>query len=222
MRKLLTAVVAGALAVSLGTPAFGDSKAAKRSADQITATREGDSDGGHDAGREGRRSRRSYGSSYDYRSSSADERPAGRRRANARQRECNDAYSFDRVFYDRYCRDGSTGRFGFRSSDGYPDQVSAPADQPDPTADPVAPVPDQTASPAPDQTASPTPGHNAPPAADSPTAQPQSPPGASPSPRPPGSEQFRNPDPASRPTWGGYGSGAPGPAGPAGPVGGSY
>lgn len=205
MRKLLTAVVAGALAASLGTPAFGNSRAAQRSADQITAT----VDWGEDSG--GGRYRRGYGSAYD--SGGFYDSQPGRRRDGARQRECNDAYSYDRTFYNRYCRGGSAG--AFRSSEGYyPDSTSVPADLPAPAADPTAPAPDQVSSPAP--------GLDAPPAPDGAGGHQSAPPGgpASPAPGPPGSERFRNP--ATRPPWAGYGTGAPSPPGPPGPVGVSY
>lgn len=241
MRKLLTVLVAGGLVVILVTPAFGGSVATKRSGDaQITATRHGggpDGDGGgryrrnsgrddshrgwrhrrhlwDDAVRNGHR-RRSYYSYYGYPYYGGYyEYPSDGRRAYARERECNDAYSYDRVFYDRYCRDGSAGRFRYRSPSGYPDQPSPPAGQPAPALETTAPTPDQMSPPA-DQT-NPAPHH--PTAPSDQTASPAPSQSASPSSGAPGSERFR--DPLLMPPWAGYGTGVPGPAGPPRPVGG--
>lgn len=217
MRKLLTVLVAGGLVVTLGAPAFGDSETITRSSDdQLTATRHGGDrqggggryrrnpgrDGDHrgwrhrrhlwdDAVRSGHR-RRSYDryfSGFPYYYGGYYNYPTFDRRAYARERECNDAYSYDRAFYDRYCRGGSNlGRFCYRSPSGYPDPVSPPAGQPSAPPAPMSPAPDQMSAPA-DQTtqapnqptpargqpASAAPSQNPPTAADNPSADPQPP-----------------------------------------------
>src|SRR5688572_30458588 len=127
MRKLLTVLVAGALAVTLGAPAFADDT---RGSDdqQVTAMRDrndrGDRHDGKRGDHDGRRGsrynhhrhdrdddhgyrhsryRRGYGyyDRYPYYYGGYYGYPSYYRDSDSRYRECYDAYYYDRDFYDR-------------------------------------------------------------------------------------------------------------------------
>jgi hypothetical protein len=126
MRKLFTVLGTGVLVVALGAPAYaGFDNAQGARDDQVTAMRHrGDrGDGGRyrrhrhryhdDRGyhRHGYRHRHYHSRYYGYPSYYGHPygygyygRPAYDRRSPSRERECHDAYSYDRPFYDRYCR----------------------------------------------------------------------------------------------------------------------
>src|SRR6185295_7309735 len=188
MRKLLIVLMASGLAITLAGPAFGNARDSSHQA-KFTAQRDRDRDRGqHWRGHGDYDGRRGYsrdhhryddyygrgyyrhrygyyygspyyydgyyGGYYGY--------PAYYRDSPSRQRECYDAYYYDRDFWYRYCQGGSYR--GYQATDQTqsptPDQMNTAPGDPAPAADqaaPMTPAPDPHAAPAPDPNMGPAP-----------------------------------------------------------------
>jgi len=267
MRKLLTVLLAGGLALTLAAPAFAD---ARDKSNHATFTAQRDRDRGHDDhdGRRGYSRSRYHDDDHYYRRGYYDRGYYGRgyyrhrygyyygypyyydyygyygypsyyRDSPSRQRECYDAYYYDRDFWYRYCQGSYRGGYyrGYQAAaqpqSPMPDQMNTAPGEPAPAADPAAPMtpaPDQNASPAPDPNAAPGPDPNMAPAPE-PVAQAPGSDTGYPTDQPPADKAAPAPAPAPAspqpapekeertPAWAGHASAPAGPAGPPQPVG---
>ena len=221
VRRLVTVLLTGGLVVSLGAPAVAGAHERSKD-DKITAQRDSD----------GRRSGYSHPDDEDYRKhfrrdrryrngysgdSSGD--PGYDRRARKREQECEDSYTYDPSFYNRYCRSAYSDRSGSQPAP----QTQSPS--PDSTTPGDNPAPDANQQPGPDQSPPPT-GHQhgTPDGSTPPDAA--APPPADSQPAPAPSQRSGAPSSDRRddrtPAWAGYATAPAGPAGPAQPAGGSF
>jgi hypothetical protein len=220
VRRLVTVLLTGGLVVGLGAP--GVAGAHERSKDdKITAQRDSD----------GRRSGYSHPDDEDYRNHFRRDRryrngysrdtygdPGYDRRARKREQECEDSYTYDPSFYNRYCRSAYPDRSGSQPAP----QTQSPS--PDSRTPGDNPPPDANQQPGPDQSPPPGHQHGSPGGSTPPDAT--APPPADSQPAPPPSQRAGAPSNARRddrtPAWAGYATAPAGPAGPAQPAGGSF